>query len=121
MPVQVNGNLMPARMATEGSLYLWLPAPVVAKNGRGRAVQAGYPSLRMGWTWLLDSEWNWWVTTILGGNIDAEITGTTQLYDDTKTLKTISSCIVNKPVYQTFRYGIHYGVELLIENIVVSP
>ena len=111
---------MPSRMANEGVIYNWTPAPIVGRNGRGRAVQAGYPSLFWGWSYLSDAEWDWWVTTVLAGAIDAEITGTTQLYDDDKVERTISSCVVTRPTHETIRYGYHYNVRILIDRIVVS-
>jgi hypothetical protein len=118
MPVQINGVAMPGRMANEGVLYSYQRAPIVGRNGAGRVITAGYPSLSWGWTWLMDTEWTYLVTTILGGARDALLTGTTQLYNEDKVLKTISSCIVHRPLCETLRYGVYYNVRLMIDQIV---
>lgn len=107
-------------MANRGTLYDWRDPAVVAKNGRGRAVQAGYPLLNWGWDWLTATEWNWWVTTVLGGSIDALLTGTTQLYDNQAVLQDIDSCIVVKPVHETIVNGVHRNVRILIHQIVLA-
>lgn len=119
MAVQIASNAMPTAMADRGILYDWQRPKIVGRNGRGRVVTAGYHALHWGWAYLTDAEWDWWVTTILAGNRDALITtGTTQLYNDNKTLTTITSCIVHRPVHETIRNGVHFNVRLLIDQIV---
>lgn len=118
--MQVNGIAIPATMAEVGPLYKWSQPQPVAKNGRGRVVVAGYPSLVWGWTWLTDSNMNYWLTTILAGQPDALCTALTQLYDHRKVLRNISSCVVYEPVFETITNGVYHNVQLYIGQIVVS-
>lgn len=121
MPVQIASNTMPDTIANLGPLYNWRRPRVVGRNGRGLDVVVGYPALEWGWTWLIDSDWDWWVTTILSGQQSALISsGTTQLYDQDKVLKTITSCVVHAPEHQTIRNGLHYNVRILIDQIVLA-
>lgn len=121
MAAQIDGNTILSSMVNKGHLYRWEQPLVVARNGRGRDVTVGYPKLHWGFNWLSDAEWDWWVTTVLAGEQDALVTGTTELYNHEKVLTDIDQCIVHAPVYETIQNGIYRNVYVLIDQIVVAP
>lgn len=115
--MQIDGKTIPSPMGDRGQ-YLPTDAPILAKNGKKEAITGGYP--RITWTWpsLLLEEYDWWVTTLLGGARSKICTSTNQLYDVDGNLTTYSSVTVYKPTHQGFESGYVLNVQVEIEDMI---
>lgn len=114
--MQIDSNTIPAAMADSGN-YIFDPAPILRQRGTG--IDVVHPGAVLIWQWaaLTKTEMSFWQTTILGGEISIESSGTHQLYDDNKDLVTYSYCIVDRPTWARFANNIFYDVEIQIRAI----
>jgi hypothetical protein len=116
---QIAGVNVPATMLGSGS-YMYEPAPIIGRNGRGEAIVGPYASLSWRWNALSKTNYAWLVTTILQGAPSRTVTTGTTLYNHLMTLTEIASCVVLRPTYETFRNGLYINVELTIDRIVTA-
>ena len=113
--MQINNKDIQAPMDEKGS-YKFNPAPVVAKNGAGIAITAGYASITWSWPWLSKADFQWWITTLLAGAAAAEYSQA-KFLDNTGTLTSYTHCIVNRPDYERMENGVFLNVTISIEAI----
>lgn len=113
--MQINSNDILAPMDEKGA-YKFNPAPVVAKNGAGLAITAGYATVTWSWPWLSKADFQYWITTVCAGTAAKEFTQC-KFVDNTGTLQTYSHCIVNRPDYEKIENGVFWNVTITIEAI----
>lgn len=113
--MHINNITIPTSMDSRGG-YVFNPPRILGYNGlRQPILQQGSTLI---WTYdeLDDTEWSWWVTTLLNGNRSAEF-GAAQLYNDNRALANFTHCIVYKPVREKFLKGKHANVTITIADI----
>ena len=113
--MQINSTAIPAPMDERG-IYKFSPPAIVGRNGAGAAVTAGYSSLSWQWPFLKQTDFAWWITTILAGAASAEFSQC-KLINHLQTLTTYTHCIVYRPDYERIENGLYYNVTLTIEAI----
>ena len=114
--MQINSTAIPSPMDERGA-YKFSPPAVVGRNGAGQAITAGNGSiLTWQWPYLKQSDFAWWITTVLSGAASAELSQC-RLINHLQTLTTYTHCFVYRPDYERIENGLYHNVSLTIEAI----
>lgn len=122
MTVKINSIDIPLSMRNRAANYLYMPGIPMGRNGLGEVITAGGGVVTWTWAQLDQTEFTWWMTTILGGLQSKEFTGSSGiivLYDETHAEKSFSHGIVMAPQYQGYSGVSYHGVTIQIDGLYV--
>lgn len=100
--------------------YLYQPGLPLGRNGMGEVLTAGGGIVTWTWAQLNQSEFTWWVKTILGGRQSVEISGAVGviiLWDDTHVERSFYHGIVLAPQYQGYSGFSYLNVTIKIDTL----
>jgi len=113
--IVIDGNTLPDSMDGRGK-YEFHPQKIGTIAASRRAVRSGSQVLLWRFTWLTADEYQWWVTTVLGGAESLEITAT--IRDNYHRLFSVTSANLYKPIYRMMTGNIYYDVDIEIQHIL---
>lgn len=114
--MQINSITLPTNTFAQAA-YKWSEPVILGYTGTGAPITANDgATLELTYPRMHPDDWDFWVTTILGGADYAEFSQA-QLYDNDGTLTTYTHCIVYKPVRGRWDNGYHGDTVVLITDI----
>lgn len=117
MALEINNIAIPVSMVTKNYGYDWQEPTILGYAGDSSPITATTGStLTFTFPRLDDTQWAWWVTTLLGAQDHAEFSQC-RLYDNDKVETAFTHCIVYKPVRTRFLEGYHMEVTVRITDI----
>ena len=117
MAMEINSIEIPATMVTRNYGYDWQEPAILGYTGSRAPITATTgATLTLTFPRLDETQWTWWITTLLSAADYAEFSQCI-LYDNDKALTTFSHCIVYKPVRGKFLEGYHTDVTVFITDI----
>lgn len=96
--------------------YKFTPPEIVARNGLGEPVEAGYAKVEWTFANMTFTDFDWWQTTLLTGGRWRRFS-VCQFVTDTRLEVAYTNCIVNRPNYEAIHSNWYENVTVLIEQI----
>ena len=116
---QIGGTLIPDDQKDRG-VYTYRPLATSVRNGELVMAQGKFASA----TWVFNvmnvDQWDWWITTLLGGARSKAFTGNTVLWDDTldpNNMPTFTYCVMDRPIAGAYENGLYKGVAVNIHGL----
>ena len=114
MAMQINGIAFPTSIERKSLFDPDLP-PERGLSGQGQPLHVGLRPVILRYQTLLNSEFDYFAVTLLGGGGGSYLAGgTTKLYDHTRTLRTYAWCILGFPQFQRMNGNAYFDVEITI-------
>lgn len=114
--MSINGVQIPTSIVNRGK-YKFAPQEIVARNGLGEPVLAGYSKLEWTWQYMSFTDFDWWQNTILTGQRWRRFTAI-QLVNDSRLETFYTNCIIHKPTYEHIFANWYENVTVVIEQII---
>lgn len=116
MAMHINNVTIPTSIANRGK-YKFTPPEIVARNGLGEPVEAGYSKIEWRFSYMPFADFDWWQTTLLTGLRWKRFT-TCQFVADTRLEVAYTNCIVFRPTYENIYSNWYENAVVTIEQIM---
>lgn len=115
--MKFGATTVPSDIAGYGDNYQFHRPAKLGEDGEGNAIVAPYASVTWTFDRLTHSQYTWWRTTLLGGNLSVKF-ATCELYNDLRALVTYTGgCVVYAPPAAKMTNGLYRDVVIEIKYI----
>ena len=116
----LNNTRLPLKLEDSGQ-YTFFPGYTEGvRNGMGLLVQAGLPRVEWTWAYVTKPDFATLVSLVGPGNYSVTFSGTNaaRLWDDRMSiLRSYTSCVVDRPVAESYGNGLFMNVILRISQL----